>query len=128
MACAIIHRTRDGMREILIGKNPAAPYEDRWSFPGGPVEPGEPPEAALRRALRSTLGLAVDVQWGQPPFDQAWDGVPTRWRYFFCEHPGGEVHNTHYREVRWVPDGALREYEYDPVSQQVVDWILEDRR
>ncbi|GMU24307.1 MAG: hypothetical protein AMXMBFR13_43810 [Phycisphaerae bacterium] len=128
MACAVIQQTRAGMREVLIARIPAEPYEGKWSFPGGPVERGEAPESALRRALDSLLGLNVDILVGQPPFDQPWDEVMTRWRFFFCEGAARDVHNKHFAEVRWVPVQSLREYEFEPVSQQVVDWILEESR
>lgn len=124
MACGVVERVRHGKREILIGRVPGPPYEDKWTFPGGPVERGESPEAALRRALDSLLGLQVEVRSGQPPFDLAWDDVVIRWRFFFCQ-VAGEVQNTHYREVRWVAPGDLQEYEFEPAAQQVVDWLLE---
>ena len=126
MACGVVEQLRLGAREILIGRIPGPPYEGRWTFPGGPVERGEAPEAALRRAMESLLGLKVEVRSGQPPFDLAWDDVVMRWRFFFCQAVG-EVRNTHYGEVRWIPPGALREYEFDPAAQQVVDWLLEPR-
>jgi hypothetical protein len=37
-----------------------------------------------------------------------------------------EANNRHYEEVRWVPRQSLLEYEFEPVSQQVVDWLLEE--
>ena len=127
MSCGMIEQTRLGVREVLIGRIPSPPYENKWTFPGGPVEQGEAPEAALRRALESLLGMKAIIHRGQPPFDQPWDGVTLRWRYFFCEGREADVHNHHYAEIRWVPVGSLREYDFDPVAQQVVDWMLEDQ-
>lgn len=128
MASAVIHRTRQGTREVLIGKIPTAPYEGRWTFPGGPVEEGESPEAAVRRTLHGLLAINVRVVCGQPPFDQPWDQVMCRWRFFFCEATACKVHNEYFAQIRWVPEAALREYDFDPVSQRVVDWMLEQPR
>ena len=127
MASAVIDRISHGPPEVLIAKIPTAPYEGRWTFPNGPIEEGEAPQAALRRALRSLLGMRVRIVCSQPPFDYSWDRVLCRWRFFFCDGTGSEVGNRYFSEVRWVPRATLREYDFDPVSQQVVDWLLEDR-
>ncbi len=126
MAAAVIHRSRKGQTEVLICKLPRAPYQGKWCFPFGPADEGEMPEPALRRALRTNLGIHVHIRIGQPPFDHPWDELMCRWRFFFCDDMGESVDLTHYGEVRWVNQVDLREYEFDPVSQQVADWILED--
>ena len=126
MASAVIERISRGSHKVLIARIPTAPYEGRWTFPNGPIDPGEPPEAALRRALRSLLGMRVRIICSQPPFDRAWDEVMCRWRFFFCDGTGSEMDNRYFSEIRWVPRATLSEYDFDPASQQVVDWLLED--
>jgi len=126
MAAGVIHRQRGEYTEVLICKRADEPYAGKWCFPSGPAVEGEMPEAALRRALRTNLGIHVHIRIGQPPFDQMWDDVVCRWRFFFCDDLGDSIERSTYAEVRWVHQVDLREYEFDPVSQQVADWILED--
>ena len=57
MGAAIV---RDG--RVLAARRTAPPEAaGRWEFPGGKVEPGESPEAALVREIREELGCAVEV-------------------------------------------------------------------
>jgi hypothetical protein len=124
-----MERSRDGQREILIVKIPAGEFcAGRWTFPNRAVEVGQSPEAAIRQLVLEGLGTATQIVYGQPPFDQPWQEVMTRWRVFFCEGTAGPINNRQYEDTRWIPRAALREYEFDPVSQQIVDWLLEDSR
>ncbi|MGH8277955.1 MAG: 8-oxo-dGTP diphosphatase MutT [Gammaproteobacteria bacterium] len=51
----------DGQGRVLIDQRPAGkPWAGYWEFPGGKVEAGEAPFAALQRELREELGLSVD--------------------------------------------------------------------
>jgi ADP-ribose pyrophosphatase YjhB (NUDIX family) len=47
--------------EVLLVQAPSATTSGRWFLPGGGVEHGEPPEAAVRREFREETGLTVRV-------------------------------------------------------------------
>jgi 8-oxo-dGTP diphosphatase len=47
-------------RVLVQQRPPGKPMAGLWEFPGGKVEPGEKPEAALVRELTEELGIAVE--------------------------------------------------------------------
>ena len=52
----------DGEGRVLLQKRPPGKQmADLWEFPGGKIEPGEAPEAALVRELAEELGIVVDA-------------------------------------------------------------------
>lgn len=47
----------DGPRLLLTRRPPGGPLGLQWEFPGGKLEPGETPEAALVREVHEELGV-----------------------------------------------------------------------
>jgi 8-oxo-dGTP diphosphatase len=48
-------------RVLVQQRPPGKPMAGLWEFPGGKVEPGELPEAALVRELTEELGIGVEA-------------------------------------------------------------------
>ncbi|RYZ04862.1 MAG: (deoxy)nucleoside triphosphate pyrophosphohydrolase [Myxococcales bacterium] len=57
VAAAIV---RSG-RCLVAERGPGMLLAGKWEFPGGKVEPNEPPTAALVRELREELGVEIEV-------------------------------------------------------------------
>ncbi len=74
VAAAILQRA-DG-RVLLAQRPPGKAYAGYWEFPGGKLEPGESPRAALDRELAEELGLAV--RDAAPWLDAAAPSIRTR--------------------------------------------------
>jgi 8-oxo-dGTP diphosphatase len=58
VAAALVDR--EG-RVLVQQRPPGKPMAGLWEFPGGKVETGEAPEAALIRELDEELGIALDA-------------------------------------------------------------------
>jgi 8-oxo-dGTP diphosphatase len=59
VACAVLV---DPDGRVLVADRPAGrDMAGLWEFPGGKLEPGEPPEAALVRELREELGIETST-------------------------------------------------------------------
>lgn len=95
-----------------------------WQFPRTAVRNRETPEDAMRRLALERLDISVEIVVGQPPLLCEINGRQVEIRYFFCGVAGGEVSQASFQELRWVLPAHLREYEFDPPSQEVVLWLL----
>jgi 8-oxo-dGTP diphosphatase len=104
---------RDGL--ILAGQRKrTAKHALQWEFPGGKVEPGEDPRAALARELAEELGIQavigaqVEVHDFQYP-DQA---RITRLLFYRVTEFTGEPENLEFEQIRWVTPSALVDLDF----------------
>jgi len=72
-----------------------------WEFPGGKVDPGETPEAALVRELMEELSVEIEVVSPLTPVVWAYDERTIRLFPFRCRITGGELHATEHEELLW---------------------------
>ena len=106
-------------RGTLLAARRTAPAEaaGRWELPGGKVEPGEDPAAALVREIREELGCDVTVEsWleGAVPI-----GERHLLRVALCAlgDVDGEMRPTEHDLLRWLAPEELGD----------VDWLEPDR-
>lgn len=122
-ARAIIERVND---VLLVRLRDDQLFPGLWTFPGGPVAPGDSPEIALRSHLREWLGVQVELFVGQPPFLFDVQGTTVTFRYYVCVILAGEPHAKYWPEYQWVRKARLREFDFEPQAKQVADWLMED--
>ena len=82
VAAVIVH---DG--KVFAAQRGYGDQKDGWEFPGGKMETGETPEAALVREIREELAVTVTpvkllttVEYEIPPHDALFSFVPHRGR------------------------------------------------
>lgn len=99
-----------GPGRLLAARRTAPPqFAGMWEFPGGKVEPGEAPEAALHRELQEELGIGVRLGAElQAPNGAGWPlNERASMRVWFAEIAEGEPRPLEdHDELRWI---SLRE-------------------
>ena len=103
VAAAVITRA-DG--SFLLGQRPAGKvYAGYWEFPGGKVEPGEAPLAALRRELNEELGIEVRTAYPWLTRDYDYAHAAVRLRFFRVTAWSGTPHGRENQRFTWqLPD------------------------
>lgn len=103
---------RDG-RVLLCQRREDQAHALKWEFPGGKVEPGEAPEAALVRELREELGIEAEIDREIMRYEFAYPGKkPILLIFFAVTKWRGGMENRIFREVRWEPGEKLKEFDF----------------
>ena len=98
-------------------------WRDYWEFPGGKIEPGETPEAALVREIREELDVGItvlehlcDVEYDYPEFHLSM-------QCFRCRIDRGEPKLLEHEAARWLGREELDSVRWLPADLQILPEI-----
>ena len=97
-----------------------------WEFPGGKVEAGERPEAALVRELEEELGLEVAERDLEPAAFASADngGRHMLLLLYLCRTWKGAPEALDAAELRWARVAEMHDLEMPPADQPLVAWLV----
>ncbi|HAF70079.1 TPA: 8-oxo-dGTP diphosphatase MutT [Candidatus Acetothermia bacterium] len=114
-----------GGRVLLSRRRPGDVRGGLWEFPGGKVEPGEPPEEALARELSEELGIRVEVGEELSIATHAYPDCKIRLHLFRCRILSGEPQPLGCAEVRWADLAELKGLPLAPADEKLLGRLRE---
>lgn len=100
VVCAIL---RDEQGRVLAAQRPPGKAQaGKWEFPGGKIEPGESPEAALIRELTEELDIVPDVGGAWPPVRHEAPAFLLELLPFEASARGRSPSANEHAELRWI--------------------------
>lgn len=108
-----VHATERGYGEFKGG----------WEFPGGKIEAGETPEAALKREIKEELAteISVDQYLGTVEYDYPLFHLSMR--CYICTVISGHLTLLEHMAARWLDRDHLDDVGWLPADRTVVEWV-----
>lgn len=123
-ACALI----DTDNRILIAQRPEGKsMAGMWEFPGGKVEDGETPEAALIRELNEELGIETKETCLAPLTfaSYSYDKFHLLMPLYICRRYWGVPQSKEGQALKWVRSRNLRDYEMPPADEPLIPHLID---
>ena len=112
----------DGAR-IFATQRGYGDWKDYWEFPGGKIELGETPEAALHREILEELDTEITVgdkfttiEYDYPEFHLSMD-------CFLAHIVEGSLVLKEHEAARWLKKNELDSVKWLPADQTIIEWL-----
>lgn len=113
----------DADRRVLIAQRPEGKaMAGLWEFPGGKVEAGETPEAALIRELEEELGISTKEACLAPVSfaSHSYDNFHLLMPLYACRKWQGTPEPREHSALKWVRPQQLRNYPMPPADEPLI--------
>ena len=113
----------DGDGRVLVQQRPpGTAMAGLWEFPGGKVEPGETPEAALVRELEEELAVSTHASCLAPAAfaSEPLDGRHLVLLLYVCRKWKGQAEAKHATALKWVRPSQLYALDMPPADLPLI--------
>lgn len=124
VACALL----DADNRVLLAQRPEGKsLAGLWEFPGGKVEAGETPEAALVRELQEELGIETKTACLAPLTfaSHTYETFHLLMPLYVCRRYWGTPQPREAQALRWVRPTKLRDYPMPPADEPLIAHLID---
>jgi 8-oxo-dGTP diphosphatase len=123
VVAAVISKTENGIEKIFATQRGYGDYKDGWEFPGGKVEPGESPEAAIVREIKEELDtdITVDKYIGTVEYD--YPKFYLYMRCYRCSIESGSLVLKEHEAAKWLSMDEIDSVNWLPADIEVVKML-----
>lgn len=112
----------DGNR-IFATQRGYGEWKDWWEFPGGKMESGETPEAALQREIREELATEISVENLLTTVDYDYPNFHLTMYCYICNVKSGSLTLLEHEAAKWLTRDELSSVKWLPADEEVVEKI-----
>lgn len=114
-------------RILVAQRPPGKQLAGLWEFPGGKVDPGERPEAALIRELREELGIEVKEPCLAPLTfaSHAYEDFHLLMPLYVCRRWQGLATPREGQTLKWLRARQLRDLPMPPADAPLIPALIE---
>ena len=94
-----------------------------WEFPGGKIEEGESPEAALEREIREGLATQIKVGDCTGTIEYEYPDFHLSMHCFVCQVVSGNLEQLEHENAAWLTSETLRSVKWLPADEIIFDKI-----
>lgn len=123
VAAVITASNENGEKIIFATQRGYGEFKDGWEFPGGKVEPGETPQAALKREIMEELETEIEVgdlietiEYDYPAFHLSMD-------CFWAEIVKGDLVLREHEAAKWLTKEQLESVDWLPADLGLVEKV-----
>ena len=98
-------------------------FKDGWEFPGGKIEEGESPEAALLREIREELDTEVSVESLFDMVEYDYPEFHLVLYCYLCRIVKGDLKLLEHEAARWQAREQLGEVEWLPADVTLIEKV-----
>lgn len=124
VVAALIFRTSpQGTRSVFATQRGYGEWRGFWEFPGGKIESGETPQAALAREIREELATQISVGEKIATIEYDYPTFHLSMECFACEVVSGKLELLEHENAAWLTAENLRSVKWLPADELILDKI-----